>query len=249
MSKKLLNESTIRRFGGLAGIKPSIVSNFIKESEYVDTGIVAEEDEMDALEGDSIEDAEMDDDDATADAEADMDAALDDAAEAEEEMADAALDAEEEAEAETEDTAETIVQGIVDSLQQLAALAGVDMDVETPDEDMVDMDMMDDMEVDVEETLEEMLDGILGEEMKEEDDEEKMEEEQKYGGNKGDIPAADRKKDGHHGKGMKRKETAKEEGEEDYASKRDMYESREELVQEVLKRVKARLGKLSATKN
>jgi len=39
---------------------------------------------------------------------------------------------------------------------------------------------------------------------------------QKYGGNKGDIPDADRKKKGHHGKGPKRKETADEEGEIDF---------------------------------
>ena len=43
-----------------------------------------------------------------------------------------------------------------------------------------------------------------------------MAEEQKYGGNKGDIPDADRKKKGHYGKGQKRKETADEEGEKDF---------------------------------
>jgi hypothetical protein len=53
----------------------------------------------------------------------------------------------------------------------------------------------------------------------EEAHEEVSEEEMKegtYGGNKGDIPSGDRKKDGHHGKGPKKSETAKEEGEEDY---------------------------------
>ena len=48
---------------------------------------------------------------------------------------------------------------------------------------------------------------------------------QKYGGNKGDIPDADRKKKGHHGKGPKRKETADEEGEVDF--KKDMKASEE----------------------
>ena len=38
---------------------------------------------------------------------------------------------------------------------------------------------------------------------------------QKYGGNKGDTPDADRKKKGHYGPGQKKKETADEEGEED----------------------------------
>ena len=52
---------------------------------------------------------------------------------------------------------------------------------------------------------------------------------QKYGGNKGDIPDADRKKEGHHGKGPKRKETAKEEGEMDF--KKDMKAS-EEVAEE-----------------
>ena len=34
MSKKtLLNEHTIRRFGGLAGIKPAVTSNFLTEVE------------------------------------------------------------------------------------------------------------------------------------------------------------------------------------------------------------------------
>jgi hypothetical protein len=58
---------------------------------------------------------------------------------------------------------------------------------------------------------------------------------QKYGGNKGDIPDADRKKDGHHGRGPKRKETAKEEGEEDF--KKDMKateETTEEVAEEVV---------------
>ena len=40
-------------------------------------------------------------------------------------------------------------------------------------------------------------------------------ERQKYGGNEGDIPDADRKKKGHYGPGGKKKETAEEEGEED----------------------------------
>ena len=38
----------------------------------------------------------------------------------------------------------------------------------------------------------------------------------KYGGNKGDTPDADRKKKGHYGPGQKKKETADEEGEEDF---------------------------------
>jgi len=58
---------------------------------------------------------------------------------------------------------------------------------------------------------------------------------QKYGGNKGDIPDADRKKKGHHGRGPKRKETADEEGEIDF--KKDMKateEATEEVVEEAV---------------
>jgi len=270
MSKKLLNESTIRRFGGLAGIKPTIVSNFIQESEYLDAGIVAE-DEDDALEDDSIEDELVDMDDAGADAEADMDDAIADAAEAEEDMADAALDAEMDAELEGEETAEAIVQGIVDSLQQLAALAGVEMDVETPDEEIVDMAMMDDGEIediDVEETLEEMLDGILGEETTDEDaiqdaehdldqgDSRAAEHEletkthtegkdgkdwHKAGDHKGQMGAKDKTEDYTTKKGDKLKHSGKGRGEK----KGDKAYVNEEVVQEVLKRVKARLTKLS----
>ena len=32
MSKKTLNESTIRRFMGLAGLKPTVSSNFLNEN-------------------------------------------------------------------------------------------------------------------------------------------------------------------------------------------------------------------------
>lgn len=271
MSKKLLNESTIRRFGGLAGIKPTIVSNFIQEAEYLDAKVVAEEDELDALEDDSIEDAEIDDDIATADAEADMDDAIADAAEAEEDMADAALDAEMEAELEGEETAEAIVQGIVDSLQQLAALAGVEMDVETPDEEIVDMAIVDDGEIediDVEETLEEMLDGILGEETTEKDAIEDAEHDldqgdsraaehelekkthtegkdgkdwHKAGDHKGQMGAKDKTEDYTTKKGDKLKHSGKGRGEK----KGDKAYVNEEVVQEVLKRVKARLTKLS----
>jgi hypothetical protein len=275
MSKKLLNESTIRRFGGLAGIKPTIVSNFIQESEYLDAGIVAEEDELDALEDDSIEDAEIDDMDATADAEADMDDAIADAGEAEEDMTDAALDAEMDAEAEGEETAEAIVQGIVDSLQQLAALAGVDMDVETGDEEILDMDLEDDgIDLDVEETLEEMLNGILGEDSGEEegrhyeDDEEAdrkhlraLEKDIDYdddhvdegkdgkdwhkaGDHKGQMGAKDKTEDYTTKKGDKLKHSGKGRGEK----KGDKAYVNEALVQEVMKRVKSRLRKLSTAK-
>ena len=61
-----------------------------------------------------------------------------------------------------------------------------------------------------------------------------LEGRQKYGGNKGDIPDADRKKKGHHGRGPKRKETAKEEGEEDYKKDMKAAEDTEQVVDEAL---------------
>jgi hypothetical protein len=79
-----------------------------------------------------------------------------------------------------------------------------------------------------EEVSEEDMDEVVYEiEMSEEDHMEgeeevaeyKEEATEEYGGNKGDIPSDDRKKDGHYGSGPKEKETADEEGEEDYQEK------------------------------
>ena len=61
-----------------------------------------------------------------------------------------------------------------------------------------------------------------------------LEGRQKYGGNKGDMPDADRKKKGHHGKGPKRKETADEEGEVDFKKDMKATEATEEVVEEAL---------------
>jgi len=61
-----------------------------------------------------------------------------------------------------------------------------------------------------------------------------LEGRQKYGGNEGDIPDADRKKKGHHGKGPKRKETADEEGEVDWKKDSKATEDAEEVIEEAL---------------
>ena len=72
--------------------------------------------------------------------------------------------------------------------------------------------------------------------------EEELEEEQKYGGNKGDIPDKDRKKQGHHGRGPKRKETAKEEGEGDYGKLAEVnYIDEDALLSKVYSRVSNRI--------
>lgn len=199
MSKKLLNETTIRRFAALSGIRADVVSNFINESEWQQAGeeVVSEEEEAE-------EEMEADEMDAEADMMGDEEAGDEEAGDEDMEM-DMDLGGEEAGE---EDDAQGLVQSIVDQLQQLAQMAGVDMDVEEPEGDAGDMEM--DMELGgEEETLEEILDGILAEEAEEETLEEAEEEDE--------VPPA----------------------------KREGGYMQEDLVQEVLKRVKARLTQLS----
>ena len=68
---------------------------------------------------------------------------------------------------------------------------------------------------------------------------------QKYGGNKGDTPDADRKKKGHYGPGQKKKETSDEEGEIDFhkqmeeAKKAKKAKASEETVEETLEQATA----------
>ena len=195
MSKKLLNETTIRRFAALSGIRADVVSNFINESEWQQAGeeVVSEEEEAE-------EEMEADEMDAEADMMGDEEAGDEEAGDEDMEM-DMDLGGEEAGE---EDDAQGLVQSIVDQLQQLAQMAGVDMDVEEPEGEDMEMDM----ELDEEETLEEILDGILAE-----DEEETLEEAEE----EDEVPPA----------------------------KREGGYMQEELVQEVLKRVKARLTQLS----
>jgi len=158
MSKKnLLNEGTIKQFGKLANINATLTSNFIEEN-FAQTGL--QEDEVDVL--DDIA-AEEDAEEAMADADA-----LEDEADA---MEDEAQDDLAAAEIGAADDAESLVMSIVGDIQQLAQLAGVEVDVESEEEieidDEIDIDGdIEDMDVDmdVEETLEEMIGGILGEE-------------------------------------------------------------------------------------
>ena len=97
--------------------------------------------------------------------------------------------------------------------------ADVEYKIQMESEEEVEMEEMD------KEVSEEDMDEVVYEiEMSEEDHMEgeeevaeyKEEATEEYGGNKGDIPSDDRKKDGHYGSGPKEKETADEEGEEDY---------------------------------
>ena len=61
-----------------------------------------------------------------------------------------------------------------------------------------------------------------------------LEGRQKYGGNKGDTPDADRKKKGHYGPGQKKKGTSDEEGEVDWKKDSKAVDAAEEAVEEAL---------------
>ena len=175
-SKKLLNESTIRRFGGLAGIKPATTSNFLGE---MGMGAPAyDRDEEGDMEG------EM----------GDMEpGAMDDAGE--EPVEDMELDMEEPAD--DADEAEGLVMSLLDKVKEWASANGVDMNVQDDEGDMGDMGEMEAGEMDMEleesdveveeQTLEEIISAVLAEEAEEEiqesscashdrDDEQELEE-------------------------------------------------------------------------
>ena len=173
MSKKQLNE--VRRFMKLANLNGNITSNFIKET--YGAGYMHEEEEIDAEEEFGIEEP-----------------VGDEGLEIEDEFEDVGLEDEmgpPAAEIEGGGDAEELVLNIVNDIQQLASLAGVDVDVEGDEavEDDVDMDIdmemgpddeMDiegDIELDTEEpaeeTLEEMINAILAEEESEEESDKK----------------------------------------------------------------------------
>ena len=207
MSKKLLNESTIRRFAGLAGIGADVVSNFINEAyseeEKMEEEVVSEEEEVD----------DMMDPDPDADAEKDMG-----------DMMDMGAEEEEEEEEEEEGDAEALVSDIVAKLQDLAKMAGVDIDVEMGDEEdeLGEMKYKSDDNEPMEEgegTLAELINNILAEESEELEEancgpDDKMEEEVE---------------EGLYGDGRHTKKESKT-------------QDQEEVVQEVLRRVRERLA-------
>jgi hypothetical protein len=137
--KKLLNERTIRRFGGLAGIKPISTSNFL--NEFGETAYMREEEEESGVE-DELEVAE-------------------------DPMGGEELEVEDELEVEEpvegEGDAEGLVLSLLDKVKEWAVDQGVEMDVEGEEEvdHELDMDMGDeeDLELDMdmgdEEELEE----------------------------------------------------------------------------------------------
>ena len=155
--KKLLKESTIRRFGGLAGIKPATTSNFLSE---MDDMPAYDRDE----EGMEVEDEEVE-----------MDI--------EEEPVEDEMTLEEPAE--DPGAAEGLVVSLLDKVKEWASEQGVDMDVEEEGEGEevemdVDMDLgaEEELEMGAEEevALEEMINTIISE-TEEEVIEEEAEEE------------------------------------------------------------------------
>jgi len=226
MSKKLLNESTIRRFAGLAGIGADVVSNFINEAygdeEEMEEGIVSEEEEEEAEEEEVEALGAADADSGAADADADMEIPSDPDMDADADMEmDAAADMEMGAEDEGGEDAEALVSDIVAKLQDLAKMAGVDIDVEMGDEE-AELDETGDeeevMEEGEEETLEEIINGILAEESEELEELEESEESEEMEEGRKERPTNRRNKP------------------------ITLRQEQEEVVQEVLRRVRERLA-------
>ena len=168
-----------------------------------------------------------------------MAAAEDEMAAGEDEM-EAGMEAE--ASVEEQEAVENIVQAVVDAI---SAETGVDIEVEGGADDegaMDDMDMGMDASDAMDDAADDEMDDADAAAMRDMGAYNRTDEEQKYGGNKGDEPDADRKKKGHYGRGPKRKTTAKEEGEVDESLELEVIDD-EALTEAVLSRVVERLLK------
>jgi len=227
-----LNESTIRRFAGLAGIGADVVFQLLSTKHMAkmrkrwEEEVVSEEEEAD-------EEAEEEMDDMM-----DMDADADEEAEEEADMdMDMDMDAEEEA---AGDDAEAIVSDIVAKLQDLAKMAGVDIDVEMDDEaeelDEMGMKYKRDEEPmeEAEETLEEIINGILAEESEE--------LEEANCGSKDRMEEAEELEEGEDLEEGSYGAKARERSRERDRKSAKIRQEQEEVVQEVLRRVRERLA-------
>ena len=127
--KKLLKESTIRRFGGLAGIKPATTSNFL--NEFGDPVYMREEEEeLEAPAPPEFEEEPV-----------------------EEEPVEDELAIEEPA---PEPAADDLVMSLLDKVREWASEQGVEMDVDADGEAGEEMDL--EMELGVEEGLDAPMD-------------------------------------------------------------------------------------------
>ena len=252
--KNLLSESQIRQFMKLASLTP-LASGFVgglteRTADEIEEshgrrpkeGAGGPPDQNSRNEGMGM-DYRDDDLEATERELGDMD---DDVHDKDEEIDD--LEADLDAEAPAADAGEGRMISVDDFLSALeSALEGVmgdeveiDSDEMADDEEVevADVDMADDgMDMDVE---------VEDEEMLEEGDEDELEERQKYGGNKGNIPDADRAKETKSGKpGPASREDVEERGEE---LNKESTEANADLVEAVTKRVAARILKSALAK-
>jgi len=228
--KKVLNE--VRRFMKLANLDANLSSNFVKKLDEMDNAYMREEEEEMEMDMEVEEKPMMGDEEMEMDVDMDVD-----------------VDVEEEAVLTDDEAAILIALG-----QKLAAAQemGAEEEVEDAMDDLDDADELEDEAEDLEddaaedlsdaaddlsdETLEEILDSVLGEGTPDEDEEDagdirKEEKDPNWGGNKEDFK---RRK---NAKGVRKKVGDKDHHYKDYMQ--------EDLVQEVLKRVRTRLAAMS----
>jgi hypothetical protein len=268
MSKKnLLNESQVRQFMKLASLTP-LTPGFVKGL----TETTAEAEELEETHGRGIGDPGYGVDDTSpgrrvkvAEGDEELESELhatedelgheDHVADEEADELDAAPVSDEPVVADTaSDTLSVadVVSAITAALEDLtgqpveASIDGADVDGA---EDEVEADVEMDAELDMDmgpEGGEEVDVDVEDEEMLEEGDDEELEERQKYGGNKKDIPDADRAKETHSGKpGPASKEDVEERGEK---LNKESAEATDDLVEQITKRVAARILKAALTK-
>tara|TARA_R110002020_G_scaffold324583_4_gene540255 strand:- start:34 stop:795 length:762 start_codon:yes stop_codon:yes gene_type:complete len=252
MSKKnLLNESQVRQFMKLASLTP-LTPGFVEglaethgrgtQPPDVKGGDNTSPGRRTRNEGED-EEAQMHD---IEDADADMDHATDLEGDAAEDLEDVAPVSDEPVDVDNADatlSVADVVSAITAALEDLtgqpveASIDGADVDGA---EDEVEADVEMDAELD--------MGGEAGEEELAVDveDEEMLEEEAPYGGNEGDIPDADRKKETKSGKpGQASKEDVEERGEK---LNKESTEATDDLVEQITKRVAARILKSALTK-
>jgi len=272
MSKKnTLNE--VRRFMKLANLDAGLSSNFVTKLEEMDQAYTRDDEEMD----EGMHDAAYQRDDEEEDAEMELDAELDaeDDMEAEDDMdmemdMDLEDDEEEADEADeavlTDDEADAII-ALADKLRAAREEGDDDMDM---DMDMEEETLEEDYD-DKEETLEEILQDVLGEGAHEDEEiEEGMHDKDDKKDKDEKLADTDTEKDFFAGKSKedinlanlqkraKKEKEAKPDGDRGDRAKNRMrsrdrdatrgYIREEDLVQEVLKRVKVRLSEMSKSK-
>jgi len=235
MSKKLLKESTIRRFGGLAGIKPATTSNFLGEMSDEPVYVREEEEELEVVDDLELElppeEVEIEDE--------------------EEIVVEPELGGE-----------EALVMSLLDKVKEWAAEKGVEMEVageaeeeiidveddlelELPPEEVEDVSL--DLDIEGEEGLEEMIGSILAEKDEEdltEEKEEVIEEEEELEEKK----RTDKTIDEPTGPASDKGEENKRGTTSYYQEGRIQVVDDEKVIQEVTRRVKQRLARIAKSR-